>query len=98
MGLLTGFFRSDREEKLEESITRLGGEIGILQHKLQILSNILGRSVFPEEALNDLTGELRAVRYLMDTNKEYAFIDRESAKRKPNVTQSREETSISNKD
>ena len=98
MGLLTGFFRTDREEKLEKAITRLSGEVGILQHKLQILSNILGRNVFPEEALNDLTGELRSIRYLMDTNKDYAFIDRERAKRKPDAIKPKEETSITNTD
>jgi len=45
------------------------------------LTNLMGRVVFPAEAMDDLTGELRAVRILLDKDGQFRGMDKTRAKR-----------------
>jgi len=67
--------------KLEEQVQRLAVEVGRLRDKIADFENIVGRVVFPAEAMGDLTGELRAIRLLLDEQGHHRFMDRERHKR-----------------
>lgn len=70
--------------KLNEAIERLTGTVGMLRNEVEKLTNIMGRVVFPAEAMDELIGELRAFRYLLDQRGDYSFLDRVKAKRDMN--------------
>jgi hypothetical protein len=65
------------QEKLQKSVDSLVGDVGRLQRCVDHLTQIMGRIVFPAEAMNELTGELRAIRQLMDEKGRFAFMDKE---------------------
>lgn len=54
--------------------------INALQTEIRTLSSIQARGVFPASAMNELTGELRALRYLLDPKGRFAFMDSVKAK------------------
>lgn len=71
-----------RVAKLEGSVNRLSVEVGRLRDVVEKLVNMMGRVVFPEEAMNELTGELRVLRHLLDKRGEFRHVDRNRAYRK----------------
>jgi hypothetical protein len=81
---------SHRLHELELSIDRPGGMIQKLEQvaalmdlmvkRTEDIKNFLGRVVAPTEALNAMTGELRALRRLLDTRGEYLFLDKAIAR------------------
>ena len=54
--------------------------INALQTEIRTLSSIQARGSFPAGAMNELTGELRALRNLLDPKGRYAFMDSVRAK------------------
>lgn len=53
----------DNQERLFTSVESLAGEVNRLSLRVQELTNLMGRQVFPAEEMRLLTGELRAIRY-----------------------------------
>jgi hypothetical protein len=62
------------KKKLTESIDRLSVEVQRLERAVTTLSNVMGRFVFPQEAMGELSGCLRALIYILDTNKEFQHV------------------------
>ena len=62
------------QDKLIESIDRLTVQTERLERLSTALSNIVGRVVFPAEAMEELTGCLRAVVYVLDTSKQFSHL------------------------
>lgn len=75
-------FGFGRVKKLQTEVQALSVQVGRLRDAVDRLTNFLGRAIFPIEAMGELTGELRAIRQLMDTEGRYRFIDRERELRK----------------
>jgi hypothetical protein len=72
--------KKNPQEKLVKSIDRLTVQIDRLERAITTLSNITGRAVFPQEAMAELSGCLRALVYLIDTEKKFSHM---VAQRKP---------------
>ena len=75
--------------KLEEIITNLAGEVGRLRTAVDDLRKTQMTVVFPAQAMDDLTGELRAIRYLLDKEGRYSFMDKQRAQREVRQKRSR---------
>lgn len=60
-------------------VQRLGEFNGLMARVLQqeqAITKLIGTVVSPEKALTELTGELRAIRQMMDKDGKYAFMDK----------------------
>jgi methyl-accepting chemotaxis protein len=81
---------SDRIGEVSTALERAGGIIQKLEQvaalmdlmvkRTEDIKNFLGRVVAPTEAMNAMTGELRALRRLLDTRGEYIFLDKAIAR------------------
>ena len=80
--------KAKKQRPLERTISGLQSEINALREEIRSLSNIIARVVSPVEAMEDLTGELRALRQLLDKDGKYAFVD--SQREKERVKKERE--------
>ena len=67
--------------KLEEVVRGLQSEVEALRGEIRNLANVTTRYVLPQEAMDDLTGELRALRHLLDSDGKYAVMDATRARR-----------------
>lgn len=65
--------------KADDPVARLAVEVGRLRDQVQGFQNIIGRVVFPAEAMQALTAELRALRYLLDKEGRFAVMDKARA-------------------
>jgi hypothetical protein len=70
-----------RKTKLEEVVRGVQSEIEALRGEIKNLANITARYVLPQEAMDDLTGELRALRQLLDSDGKYTIMDAARARR-----------------
>lgn len=81
-------------KNLQKSIDSLVGDVGRLQRSVEHLTQIMGRIVFPAAAMSELTGELRAIRQLMDREGRFTFIDREREAAREKIDLDRAEAEI----
>lgn len=74
------FGSKEREERMTEAVNRVASEVAGLKASITVLTNLMGRVVFPAEAMVELTGELRALRLLIDREGTTLFMDKERIK------------------
>lgn len=66
--------KASPQDKLVASIDRLAVQTERLERSVTALANMMGRVVFPAEAMEELTGCLRAVVYVLDTDKQFSHL------------------------
>ena len=66
--------------QLTHKIEQLNGMLDIVAKRHGEILSFLGRVTFPAAALAELTGELRALRWLLDKTGEFRYMDKERAK------------------
>lgn len=81
---------SDRIGEVTAALERAGGVVqkmeqvaalmDLIVKRTEDIKNFLGRVVAPTEAMNSMTGELRALRRLIDKHGEYLFLDKAHAR------------------
>lgn len=67
-------------KKKSDPMGPLVAEIMALRAEIRFLASVQARVVFPVNAMSELTGELRALRNLLDPKGRYAFMDSVRAK------------------
>lgn len=75
----------DDPTKLIHKIEQQNGMLDIVAKKHSEILGFLGRVHFPADAIEALTGELRAVRILLDKDREYSFLDKKTPKTEESV-------------
>ena len=78
-------------KKKPDPMGPLTSEINALRTEIRALHNVQSRVVFPADAMNELTGELRALRHLLDEKGRYAFMDSILEKKKLEVERAQRE-------
>jgi len=68
-------FKKKGEDPLVAAARGMQSEVERLREEIRNLTNITARYVFPQKAMDELTGELRALRQLLDKDGKYAVID-----------------------
>jgi len=75
-------FRKKPEDPLVAAVRGLQSEIERFRQEIRSFTNVTARYVFPQNAMDDLTGELRALRQLLDKDGKYAVLDSIREKRR----------------
>ena len=68
------------EERNEKLLIQINRTVEIQRDAIKRVENLIARFVIPQEALDQLTGELRAVRWLMDKTGEFRDMDKPRSK------------------
>jgi hypothetical protein len=65
---------------LTQKTEQYAAMVSIMTKKLQSVEEIVGRVVFPERAMQEMVGELRALRHLLDERGQFRSMDSERKK------------------